>query len=311
VPASDSAHPPKRMHAEEVELNDDLVRSLIATQMPEWAHLPLQQMPSTGTDNAIYRLGRRLGVRLPRIQWAVPQIEKEAQWLPRLAPHLPSAVPEPVTQGKPAHGYPYPWLVFTWLDGDDALVGTVGDRCRLARDVAAFVSALQAVDPMGAPPAGSRAGRLAPHDETTRLAITRLDGLIDVGRAIAVWEAAIAADPWSASPVWVHGDLLPGNVVVRDGRLAGIIDWSAAGIGDPACEAMLAWAMPPDARSAYRAALEFDDATWVRGRGWALQQAVQFIRYYAETIPDGVAAARRRLDALLYEQNSVEGGSRG
>jgi aminoglycoside phosphotransferase (APT) family kinase protein len=289
------------MHLDEVAVDDDLVRGLIRAQFPQWAHLVVQRMPSTGTDNAIYRLGRRMGLRLPRIHWAVHQIAKESEWLPRLAPHLPAALPQPVAQGDPTIGYPYPWLVYTWLDGDDALNRPVEDWCQLARDVAAFVSALQQVDPSGAPPAGHRGGSLVAHDESTKKAITRLDGVIDVGPALAVWEAALSADPWPGSPVWVHGDLLPGNVLVRDGRLAGIIDWSAAGIGDPACEAMLAWAMPSDARSVYRAALDMDDATWARGRGWALEQAVHFIPYYAETIPDGVAAARGRLKALLND----------
>jgi len=297
------------MHADEVDMDDALVQGLIAVQFPQWEHLPLQRMPSTGTDNAIYRLGRHLGVRLPRIHWAVPQIAKEAEWLPRLAPHLPTAVPEPVAKGEPGDGYPYPWLVYTWLDGQDALVGAMDDWGQLAHDVAAFVSALQQADTAGAPPAGARGGPLAPHDKSTRHAITRLDGCVDVDRAMAVWEAALSADRWAGSAMWVHGDLLPGNVLVRDSRLSGIIDWSAAGVGDPACEAMLAWAMPPDARSTYRAALNIDEATWARGRGWALQQAAQFIPYYAETIPGGVAAARRRLAALLNEDDTLQEGS--
>jgi aminoglycoside phosphotransferase (APT) family kinase protein len=265
-------------------------------------------MPSTGTESAIYRLGRHLGVRLPRVHRAVHQVAKEAEWLPRLAPLLPAAVPEPVARGEPAHGYPFPWLVYRWLEGEDALVGAVDCWRQLARDVAAFVVALEEVDPSGGPPAGARGGSLLLHDESTRRAIAKLDGLIDAGRALEVWDAALSAAPWGEPPVWVHGDLLPGNVVVRDGRLAGIIDWSAAGIGDPACEVMLAWAMPPDARTAYRAELDIDNATWARGRGWALQQAALFIPYYAETIPAGVAAARRRLHALLNEGDTPQEG---
>jgi aminoglycoside phosphotransferase (APT) family kinase protein len=169
----------------------------------------------------------------------------------------------------------------------------------LARDVARVVSVLERLDVAGAPSAGHRAGSLVPQDETTRRCISVLDGLIDVGRATSVWDEALCADAWPGAPVWVHGDLLPGNVLTRGGRLTGIIDWSASGVGDPACEAMLAWAMPPDARAVYRAELGMDDATWARGRGWALQQAVHFIPYYAKTIPDAVTAAKHRLDALL------------
>ena len=291
----------RKMHADEVDVDDDLVRALIAAQFPQWAHLRLQRMRSTGTDNAIFRLGRDLGVRVPRIHWAVTQIGKEYEWLPRLAPHLPAAVPEPLAKGEPGNDYPYPWLVYRWLGGEDALAGAVDDWCGLAQEIAAFVTALQRVDPTDGPPAGSRGGLLAPRDESTRRAITQLDGVIDVDRAMTVWDAALAADPWSGPPVWVHGDLLPGNILVADGRLAGVIDWSASGSGDPACDAMLAWSLPPDARAVYRAALEIDDAMWARARGWSLEQAAAFIPYYVDTIPDGVAAARRRLDTVLTD----------
>ena len=289
------------MHVDEVTVDGDMVRALLREQFPGWADLPLRRTRSTGTDNAIYRLGDALGVRLPRTRWAVDQVRKEHEWLSRLAPGLPAAVPEPVASGEPGVGYPFPWLVYRWLPGTDALGGPVTDWCGLARQVAGFLLALGATSPAGAPPAGVRGGPLAPLDEATRRAIGALDGHIDVRRALAVWDAAVAADPWGGPPVWVHGDLLPGNVLVDGGGLAGVIDWSAAGAGDPACDTMLAWAMPADARLEYRVALGVDEATWARGRGWTLQQAVLFIPYYARTIPQGVAAARRRLDAVLEE----------
>lgn len=298
------------MHAGEVVVDDDLVRRLVGAQFPRWAGLRLQRMASTGTDNAIYRLGHELGLRLPRIQWAVDQVAKEAEWLPRLAPQLPAPVPEPVEVGGPGNGYPFPWLVYRWIDGSDALTARVGDWCVLARQVARFVLDLQGVPTTGAPPAGVRGGGLEAVDEVTRRAIAALDGQIDARRALAVWDAAVAAAPWEQPPVWVHGDLLPGNVLVGDRPLTGVIDWSAAGIGDPACEAMLAWAMPPEARVEYRRELGMDDPTWARGKGWTLQQAVLFIPYYARTIPDGVEAARRRLDAVL-EDDRRTGGADG
>jgi len=289
------------MHADEVDVDDRLVRGLIDEQFPQYADLPLRRTPSMGTDNAIYRLGRQLGLRLPRIHWAVHQVAKEHNWLARLAPHLPAAVPEPVAVGAPAGRYPYPWLVYRWLEGCDALAGPVTDWTRLAEDLAGFVLALQRVDPGGGPPAGGRGGPLGPRDEATRRVISRLDGLVDTRRALAVWQEAVSAEPWAGPPRWVHADLLPGNVLVRSGRLAGVIDWSAAGVGDPACEAMVAWAMPPGARARYRAALNMDDATWARGRGWAIEQAAHFIPYYETTIPAGVAAARDRLEAALTD----------
>ena len=292
---------PVKLHADEVHVDDELVRALLTTQLPEWADLPLRRLPSTGTDNAIYRLGTELGVRVPRHESAVPQIGKEHEWLPYLAAHLPAAVPQPLAKGAPGDRYPYPWLVYRWLDGDDALASDAYDWCELAREVAEFVTALHRVEPAAGPAAGSRGGTLERHDALTRRAIGRLDGEIDVDRALAVWDAAIAAGPWPGPPVWVHGDLLPGNIVVRRRRLAGVIDWSAVGLGDPACDAMLAWSLPSDARDAYREALGVDDATWARARGWSVEQAVLFIPYYRETIPTGVAAARRRLDAALAD----------
>ena len=290
-----------RLHADEVPVDDDLVRALVASQLPHLADRPLARASSTGTDNAIYRLGDDLAVRVPRIHWAVAQVDKEHEWLPRLAPHLPVAVPEPVAKGAPALGYPYPWLVSRWIDGDDAFTGVVDDWAELAGQVADFVVALHSVDTPGGPPAHGRAASFEPYDDVTRRVIAHLDGSIDGARALATWEAALAADRWNGPPVWVHGDLLPGNIVVNAGRVVGIIDWGAAAVGDPACDAILTWSLPPDARAVYRDALALDDATWARARGWAVQQAATFIPYYARTIPDAAAAARRRLDAVLEE----------
>lgn len=293
-----------KMHSDEVDVDQSLVRQLVDAQFPQWAELALQPVASTGTDNAIYRLGADMAVRLPRIHWAMPQVAKEFQWLPLLAAHLPVAVPVPLAKGKPGLGYPFPWLISSWLDGQDLEHGPLEDIGQLARDVAGFVVALQAIDPSGGPTAGNRGRDLFSQDEPTRMAIRRLEGVIDVDRAMAVWEAALAASPWVASPVWVHGDLLPGNIVVHRGRLHGVIDWSAVGLGDPACDAMVAWFFPPGARSVYRGALNLDDATWARARGWVVQQAALFIPYYAETIPRAVAAATDRLRAALSDDAS-------
>lgn len=297
-----------RLHDDEVHVDADLVRALLARQFPQWAGLPLRRVASTGTDNVIFRLGDELAVRMPRIHWAVGQIAKEFEWLPVLAEHLPAAVAAPVGHGKPDDRYPYPWLVYRWLDGVDALSLRGLDWDSVVVDVAAFLTALRRVDTAGAPTAGARAGPLAPHDEGMRVSIARMQDELEVDRATAVWEAALAADPWPGPPVWVHADLLPGNLLVRDGRLVGVIDWAAAGVGDPACDAMLAWSLPPDARAAFRSALAIDDATWARARGWSLQQAVQFIPYYADTIPDAVAAARRRVGEVLADSRNHAAG---
>jgi aminoglycoside phosphotransferase (APT) family kinase protein len=260
--------------------------------------LSLTRLASSGTDNVIFRVGDELALRLPRIRWAVPQIAKELEWLPKLAPQLPIAVPQPVALGQPDLGYPYPWLVYRWVNGHDALRAPPDWR-RIAPAVARFVSALHRADSAGAPAAGGRGGALMAYDGPVRDAIAQLGTVIDVVQAREVWQAALSAEPWTQPPVWVHGDLLPGNVIARGAEVTAIIDWSAAGIGDPACDCMLAWAMPADARQRYRAELGVDDDTWARGRGWALHQAVFFIPYYADTIPDAVAAATQRLRAVL------------
>jgi aminoglycoside phosphotransferase (APT) family kinase protein len=297
---SDNDSPPP-LHADEVPVSGALVQSLIEDQFPHWSRLPLQRMTSTGTDNAIFRLGPEMGVRLPRIERAVQQVGKELEWLPRLGPLLPVAVPTPLAKGEPVRGYPFPWLVYRWLDGEDLQHRHVPDSKRFGQDLAAFVAALESVTATDSPPAGQRGQSLLRVDEVTRATIRGLGKDIDGNRAMQVWQSALDAQPWPGPPVWVHGDLLPGNVLVHDGRLTGILDWSSAGVGDPACEGMLAWSLPPEARAAFRAALNFDAGTWARARGWVVQQAVLFIPYYAKTIPDAVAAARLRLQAALDE----------
>lgn len=289
------------LHADEVPIDGPLVPSLVEVQFPHWSHLPLQRITSTGTDNAIYRLGPKMGVRLPRIEWAVQQVDKEFAWLPRLGPQLPMAVPTPLARGEPGPGYPFPWLVYRWLDGEDLQHRQVSDSRWFGQDLAVFVKALESVETTDGPPAGHRGQSLLRVDGATRAAIRGLGTAIDGNRATNVWQFALDAQPWPGPPVWVHGDLLPGNVLVNDGRLAGILDWSSAGVGDPACEGMLAWSLPPEARTAFQAALNFDAATWARARGSVVQQAVLFIPYYAKTIPDAVAAARLRLQAALDE----------
>lgn len=283
-----------QLHADEVPVDADLVGRLVRAQFPEWAGVAITPVTSTGTDHAVFRLGEELAVRLPRIGWAVEQAAKERAWLPRLARSLPVELPLPVALGEPDLGYPWPWSVCRWLDGDDAQ-GSRVDPGELAR----FLVALRGVDPAGAPStAGRRGGGLAPFDASTRAGIAALQDEIDADRALEIWEAALAAPP---APVrtWVHGDLLPGNLIVRAGHLTGVIDWGSSGLGDPACDLATAWSFDPQDRAGFGAALGADDDAWARARGTALSQAVAFIPYYERTIPGAVAATRRRLRSLL------------
>jgi aminoglycoside phosphotransferase (APT) family kinase protein len=290
---------PRKMHDDEVTIDDSLVRRLVETQFPQWADRTLDRVQSTGTDNAIYRLGHDLGLRLPRIHWAVSQVDLEWDWLPQLESQLPLPVPTPLAKGDPGLGYPYRWLVYPWLEGEDLQHASGVDLRKAAEEIAAFVIALQRVDTEGSPPQGKRAGSLVPLDQGARWAIRQLDDSIDVPRAMAIWEDALRAEPQGTRPVWTHGDLLAANVIMSGPNLAGVIDWSCAGVGDPACDAQLAWFFPPDSRGIFRDALGFDDATWARARGWVVWQTAMFIPYYRETIPDAVATAKMRLRAVL------------
>jgi aminoglycoside phosphotransferase (APT) family kinase protein len=293
--------PTPRMHADEVSVNDATVRVLLKEQFPRWADESLVRMNDSGTDSAIYRLGDDMGIRLPRIHWAEAQIEKECRWLSTLAIGLPVAVPVPLAEGRPGHGYLFPWLIYPWLEGTSLDRTTVENSDDLAEELGRFVLALEQLPTDDGPPPNSRGLPMAPFDESVQWALDQLDGLIDVDRARQVWQSALEAGPWPHEPVWVHGDLLPGNILVRDGRLRGVIDWSGAGVGDPACEAMVAWAFPPSARRTYRQTLGFDEATWARARGWVIQQTALYIPYYANTLPEAVDQATARLNEALID----------
>jgi aminoglycoside phosphotransferase (APT) family kinase protein len=292
-----------RMHADEIETDAALVRRLLARQFPQWADLPATLVPSYGTDHDVYRLGDRLAVRLPRIGWATGQAEKEARWLPRLAPHLPLAVPTPVALGRPDDGYPFAWAVHEWLPGENAN-GTLEDLDRAAVDLAGFVAALRAVDPTGAParPSGSRGCPLAELDPAVRRSVAALGERIDGAAALRSWEQSLAAPVWDGAGVWVHGDLLPGNLLVVDGRLSAVIDFGGLAVGDPACDLQPAWnLLPGGSRRTFLEALQAGEAMRLRGRGWALAQAVMALPYYWETNPGIVAQALRALDLVLAD----------
>lgn len=295
-----------KMHTDEVPTDVALVRRLLAAQFPQWAALPLSPVPSAGTDNALYRLGDELCVRLPRIHWAVGQVAKEQRWLPNLAPHLPLAIPEPLALGAPGEGYPWPWSVYRWLEGDPAQPDELADSHDAARDLARFIVALQGIDPTGGPQSGvnnsSRGVPLAMRDAATRAAIAQLGNRVDAGAVTACWDAALAAPVWDRAPVWIHGDLSAGNLLMRQGRLHAVLDFGCLGVGDPACDLIIAWSVFGAAtREVYRAALGVDDATWARGRGWALSVALIALPYYWDTNPVLVAAAQRSITALLAD----------
>lgn len=293
------------MHADEVDTGAELVRRLVAAQFPRWSTLPIRRVPSAGTDNAIYRLGDELAVRMPRIHWATSQIATEQTWLPVLRGELPLAIPEQLAIGEPADGYPYSWAIYRWIDGEDANSATPPDMSQLARDIGGFVAALRRIDPAGGRNASEhrlRGSPLAGRDAATRTAIGKLAGMYDTRDLLASWEASLAAPEWDGPPTWFHGDLLPGNVILRHGAAHAIIDFSGLGVGDPACDLMIGWALfEGESRKAFRASVGAGEAEWLRGRGCALSQAVIFIPYYLQTNPAGVKAARKSLEAVLQD----------
>jgi aminoglycoside phosphotransferase (APT) family kinase protein len=300
------------MHADEVDTDVSLVRRLLAAQLPHWADLPIEPIPSPGTDNAIYRLGDDMAVRLPRIHWATGQPEKEHRWLPGLAPLLPLAVPAPLAKGAPAEGYPWHWSVHRWLEGETATPDRIADPRAAATALGRFVAALQRIDPAGGPPPGahnsSRGVPLARRDRETRAAIAALDGIVDADRVTAAWEAALAVPAWHGPAVWLHGDLQAGNLLAVRGRLSAVIDFGCLGVGDPACDAMVAWTyLTAGTRDAFREALPVDDATWARGRGWALSVGLIALPYYRRTNPFLAGIARRAIDEVLADRASTSG----
>lgn len=290
-----------RMHADEVDTDGSLVGRLLAGQFPRWADLPITRVRSAGTDNAIYRLGADMVVRLPRIPGAVGQVDSELRWLPRLAPLLPLDIPVPLARGEPAEGYPWPWSVYRWLDGDSVTVERIADPRRAAAELGRFVAALQRVGLTGGPPAG-RGVALAERDEGLRAAIASLEGTIDTRGATALWETALRAPAWQGQPVWLHGDLNPGNLLARQGRLSAVIDFGGVGVGDPAGDVMAAWmVLSADTRDVFRAAVGVDDATWTRGRGVALAYGVDNLPYYQVSNPVLAGIARRAIDEALAD----------
>ena len=280
------------LHVDQVPTDSDLVRRLVADQFPQWGALPVTRVDSFGTDHDIYRLGERLAVRLPCIGWAAGQPAHDAHWLPRLVGRLPVPVSEPVALGEPAHGYPFSWAVHTWLPGDRATPGTVTPR-----ELANLVLALRRLDPTGAP-ASPRGGSLRLRDEACRRAVRACGDLLDERATLALWDDALAAGP-PVREVWVHGDLLPGNLLAEDGRLCGLIDFGCAGLADPAVDLFPAWhVVDADGREEFRALLGVDDATWRRGRGWTINQAVMALPYYRETNPGIVGQSLAALAEL-------------
>lgn len=285
------------MHPDQHPIGDDLVRRLVAGQFPRWSGRTVRRLASGGTVNAMYRLGDDLVVRLPLVRGGAADVALEQEWLPRLAPLLPVAVPEVLAVGKPAEEYPWAWSVLRWLDGRTPEAGALTDPVALARDLAAFVAAMRSVSLPGAP-AAYRGGPLSALDAPTRTAIAALRHLpqenVDCDAVAAIWDDALGAPGPDGPPVWLHADLMPGNLLVDGaGRLTAVIDFGCTGAGDPACDLIPAWnLLPAPARHAFRDTLAVDTPTWHRARARALSQALIALPYYRTTNPTMAHNAR-------------------
>lgn len=288
-------------------IDDTLVRRLVTTQFQHWADLPVRPVARDGWNNRTFHLGEHMIVRLPSAAAYAAQVEKEQQWLPRLAPLLPLPIPAPLAIGEPAYGYLWKWSIYRWLEGDTAAPERIADMPRFAARLAQFLIALQRIDAASGPTPGAhnfhRGGSLTTYDAETRQALATLESSIDVDAATEVWEAALATT-WQGSPVWIHGDVSAGNLLVQDGELSSVIDFGTCAVGDPACDLSIAWTLlGGESREIFRAMLSLDAGTWARGRAWALWKSLIIAAGLTDANPFDVEAAPpwRVIDEVLED----------
>jgi aminoglycoside phosphotransferase (APT) family kinase protein len=286
------------MHVDEVDTDPSLVRRLVAEQFPEWADLPVEAIFPLGTDNANYRLGENKLVRLPRQESKVAGLERELEWLPIFASAMPLAIPAPLGHGEPAEGFPFPWGVFTWIEGENVGIDAVAPET--GRALAELIFALRRLDATNAP-SGLRHGSLRDLDDSVRGWVAKFDGQHDGDGLLTAWKEVVDLPPWEGPPTWCHCDLDLRNVIFREGRPSGVLDWGWAGAGDPASDTAVGWKMlSAESRAAFFDALGADEAEIDRARGWTLMQCAGALSYYTpENNPALYFEAERWLGELL------------
>jgi aminoglycoside phosphotransferase (APT) family kinase protein len=298
-----------RLHEDEFDIDDELVRTLLDRDLPALAAHPLCRLSASGSSNALFRLGEDMLVRLPRQPGGAKTIDIEAHWLPHIASQLPVAVPEVLAVGGPGFGYPERWSVVRWIDGRHPATPET-DADQLASDLAEVIDALRAID---VPPAAHddpalrwyRAGPLSGIDSGIRSYIEQCRELadldLDLDACTALWDAAITL-PEGGTPEkhWLHADLLAENLLVRDGRLSAVLDFGSLAVGDPTVDLIVAWeVLDARSRQAFRAALRVDEPTWQRGRAWALAIALMTFPYYWRSMPERCRARLAMARAVL------------
>lgn len=290
-----------------IPVTEELTRRLVAAQFPQWSDRPIQPVANGGWDNWTFHLGTDMVVRLPSASEYAQAVEKEHRWLPALSPQLPLPIPVPLAKGEPSPEYPHSWSISRWLDGVTATADRIAEPVRFALDLADFLAALRAVDATEGPQPGVhnwfRGGTLRTFDNDTQRALEELVGHVNVELAREIWADALAA-PWDGVDRWFHGDVAEGNLLLRDGQLAAVIDFGTCGVGDPACDLAIAWTLLPDnARQPFRDRLSVDAASWARGRGWALWKTLVTCSHFDEDPVDAeeFARAKRVLDEIFSE----------
>lgn len=274
------------MHEGEIVVTVATAARLIGAQFPHWAGLPLRMLPTGGSDNVMIRLGDSLVLRFPRVAHAVGPLEVEARWLGWLAGAVPLEVPEVVARGAPGEGYPFPWLVLSWIAGEDALRAPVRDELGAAQALAGLVGSLRSLPVPEAAPRKGEGQQLRSRDAFLREMVARITDEADPAQVLRQWEAALALPTWEGPPVLVHADLHPLNLLTREGSLTAVIDWSGFGAGDPALDLICGWTvLGRTGRQLFRQGLNVDDATWARGHALAFSKAVMAAPYYRTSNP--------------------------
>ena len=297
------------MSVDRIDIDIPLVTRLVAEQFPQWAKLPIRAVEPGGWDNKTFRLGEDMSLRLPSAERYAGQVEKEHQWLPRLAPLLPLPIPVPLARGQAGENYPWNWSVYRWLEGENATIDRIEDLNQFALKLAQFLIALQQIDPTSGPLPGQhnffRGGSLAIYDAEIRDAIASLHGKIDTNTVTAIWESALEST-WQDSPVWLHGDVYATNLLVHKGCLSAVIDFGCSGVGDPACDFTIAWTLfSGESRKTFRSALSVDDSTWARSRGWALWKGLITLAENIYTNPLTAETAQQTIDEVIDDYNRV------
>jgi aminoglycoside phosphotransferase (APT) family kinase protein len=294
-----------KMHENEQEININLVRSLLKIQCPQWADFELKPILSSGTDNALFRLGDEYVVRIPRIEWSpgsvASGINKEYLWIPQLAQHLKTPVSEPIFKGKANELCPWPWSITKWNEGHNPDFEKENEYENLAIDLAHFLNELHSITLPEIGPFSRRGVPLKELDDETKQAIKALKNDMNIKSVSSLWEKFSSTPAWNNKPVWIHGDLLPGNILIQKNRLSAVIDFADVGLGDPACDLIVAWSLlNSHSRAIFRDHLSsIDEHTWERGQGWALSIALIILPYYKNTNLVLTSVARRIIEQLL------------